>query len=135
MKKITSSSKRTDLDRELEVLVKKIGSRIRYFRVQQGLKQAQLAERGNLGAESRISDIERGQWAIGLRTLMRISKALGVDLYQLFQFDVTAQQGISKAVVKKRLGAVDEMLDQSLTQAKHLKNEVRKLLKSVDSEG
>jgi len=59
------------------------GKKIRFYREQLGLTQAALAEKAGV-SDNFIGPIERGVKHPTLTTLMRISRALEVNLYELF---------------------------------------------------
>jgi len=59
-----------------------LGDNIRVIRKQVGLSQEKLAEKAELDP-TYISDVERGQENISVDALMRIAKALGVQVSDL----------------------------------------------------
>ena len=66
-------------------ILKKLGARIREERKRANLTQEKLAEKVDLSVDY-IGYIERGKQAPYLKTLERIAKALGVEVYELFFF-------------------------------------------------
>ena len=64
-------------------VVNKIGERIRLLRESRDMTQSQLQAASKV-SRSYLSRIESGQMTPGLRTLEKLSVALGVDLNQLF---------------------------------------------------
>lgn len=69
----------------MEDILKRLGTRIKEERKKARLTQEGLAERTGLSVDY-IGYIERGKQAPYLRTLERIAKALGVEVYELFLF-------------------------------------------------
>ena len=68
-----------------EALMKQVGKRIRQLRLARGLKQEDMCR---FGFEYKYYQrIEYGQKNLSLKTLNRLSKALGIDVSGLFQFD------------------------------------------------
>lgn len=63
------------------------GRRLRQLRVERGLSQATLAERIDVTPEY-VSRIERGRVGPSMEILSRLGRALGVDVRDLFDFDV-----------------------------------------------
>lgn len=68
----------------------KIGSRIKQFRVRQGLTQGQVAEYLEL-SRSQISHIEKGKRNIELEKLERLANLFGVELAAFFNEDEASQ--------------------------------------------
>jgi transcriptional regulator with XRE-family HTH domain len=60
-----------------------LGRRVRALRDDLNLSQEKLAERAGLHW-THISGIERGQWNIGLSTICKVARGLGVSLSDLF---------------------------------------------------
>jgi DNA-binding XRE family transcriptional regulator len=67
-------------------LRRKFGKRVRYLRRDRDMTQEQLAELTDLSVNS-ISQIETGQSSPSLETIVKIAKALEVDVGELFKFD------------------------------------------------
>jgi len=63
----------------------KLGKSIRKYRKQAGLRQNQLAEKVGL-SDKYIQLIESGERKPSLRTVYKISRALGVKVQELFPF-------------------------------------------------
>lgn len=61
-----------------------VGQRIRSFRKAQGMSQMELAERMEMHLNS-IGQIERGEQAASIRTIIAIAQALAVHPAQLFE--------------------------------------------------
>ncbi len=62
-----------------------IGARVRSIRKSKGLTQEQLADLAST-SHSYIGDLERGERNVTLQSLQRISDALGVTFFELFQY-------------------------------------------------
>lgn len=69
-----------------KVLYKKLGLKIKSFRKERNLTIDQLAEKANLN-ECFLDEIERGRKIPSIDTLVKLSKALNVDIYLLFKFE------------------------------------------------
>lgn len=63
----------------------KFGKRLKALRNQKGITQEQLADKAGLTVES-ISNIERGIFGPKFDNLEKISKILGVQVKELFDF-------------------------------------------------
>ena len=61
-----------------------IGRRIRGLRAKEGWTQTMLADYAEITREH-LSELENGKKEIGVRTLKRISQALGVSLKTFFE--------------------------------------------------
>ena|SRR3990167_2693598 len=70
----------------MEDILKRLGVRIREERKKARLTQEKFAERVGLSVDY-IGYIERGKQAPYLKTLERIAKTLGVEVYELFLFE------------------------------------------------
>ena len=66
----------------------RFGQRLRVLRKQAGLTQEQLAEATGLTIES-ISNIERGLFGPKFDNLEKISNVLGIEVKELFEFDLS----------------------------------------------
>jgi len=67
-------------------LQKKFGKRLRYLRRDRDLTQEQLAELIDLSVNA-ISLLERGRTSPSFETLVKLAKALNVDVGELLKFD------------------------------------------------
>ncbi len=68
-------------------LRKKFGKRLRYLRRDRDITQEHLAELTDLSVNF-ISLLETGQSSPSFETMVKIAKALEVDVGELFKFDV-----------------------------------------------
>ena len=68
-----------------EEFLKKFGFKFKMYRIKKGLTQAELEEMVNI-SEHRLSEIERGKCNITLKTVNKISTALGINAVKLFNF-------------------------------------------------
>lgn len=71
---------------EYNDFLKKIGIRVKYFRLLKNLTQEKLAEQLKVDTHY-LSDIERGRRNISLKTLYKIYSALGIEAGALFNFE------------------------------------------------
>lgn len=62
---------------ESDLFVKKVGAKIKLLRKKQGLSQVALSYDLDLSKQS-ISNIEAGKKNLTLKTILKISKALGI---------------------------------------------------------
>lgn len=69
-------------DEEVKVMLQEVSHRIRKERLRRGLSMARLAEIANLSV-SHISKVEAEQCEIGLRALLKIATALGMEVTEL----------------------------------------------------
>ena len=80
---------------------KNFGKRLRELRTQKGLTQEKMAEQIEIQPEN-YSRIENGLSFPKPENLAKLSKVLGVELAELFQFnDVTDYDKILEAVIEK----------------------------------
>ena len=109
--------------------LKCIGLRIAYFRKLKNITQAELAERLSIN-KNYLSHIESGSAnkAVSLPLLIRISKALGVDLSLLTDLSDLSKNGIAEFVkdMKRTFTEMQELnseLDSLMRQLNNLDNE------------
>ena len=76
-------------DEEVKVLLQEVSRKIRKERLRRGLSMARLAEIANLSV-SHISKVEAEQCEIGLRALLKIATALGMEVTELLPDELTA---------------------------------------------
>lgn len=69
-------------DEEVKVMLQEVSRKIRKERLRRGLSMARLAEIVNLSV-SHISKVEAEQCEIGLRALLKIATALGMEVTEL----------------------------------------------------
>ena len=86
---------------------KEIGRNIRKYRLNQGLKQKDLAEKINL-TEQHVSHIENGHTKLSLPALVAIANVLSVDCNTLLGTTLTgAQEEILSQELKKLITGMD----------------------------
>ncbi|MCQ2739100.1 MAG: helix-turn-helix domain-containing protein [bacterium] len=79
----------------------KLGKRIRFLRLQQGISQEKLAEAINIATTS-FSYIETGRGFMTLGTLEKFAQTLGVELYEIFKFSsLRSNREIYNHVIEK----------------------------------
>lgn len=71
----------------MNVVLSKIGSRIREIRTSRNMTQNELANVCNF-EKANLSRIESGRTNVTIRSLQRISKALEIDIAKLFEDDL-----------------------------------------------
>ncbi|MGG4409445.1 helix-turn-helix transcriptional regulator [Niallia taxi] len=79
-------------------LVRVIGERIKYFRLNKGYTQEKLAEIANIHS-AYIGGVERAERNISLGTLNKITQALEIDAKDLFKPISETEQIINKDVL------------------------------------
>ena len=68
-----------------EEFLKEFGLRVKFYRIKKGLTQAHIGEFVEI-SEHRISQIENGKCNLTLKTVNKLSEALGVVSAKLFDF-------------------------------------------------
>jgi len=69
-----------------KVLLKKFAARLKYLRTQKGMTQDDLSAKAKI-SRSTISMIEAQRRDVTLDKIAKISRALGVEPKELFEFD------------------------------------------------
>jgi transcriptional regulator with XRE-family HTH domain len=90
-----------------------LSQNIKRFRNRLGLSQMELALGLNMSTTF-LSDIETGKKWLSAKTLAQISKALRIEVYELFKPDT--EQDVSIAI-RKYLDDVDETIIKSIEQS------------------
>ena len=67
-------------------ILKNFGTRLKYIRKEKGLTQEELAEKVGIHP-TYVGKIESGKSNLSLLMIFRISCALGIKLYEMFEFD------------------------------------------------
>jgi transcriptional regulator with XRE-family HTH domain len=94
-----------------------LGKNIKYFRLQRGLSQADLAEKAGVSITF-ISNIERGNNYPLAGTICNLAKALNIEVWEIFKGEITpdesrdAVQRLSDDVRKRVNGALDTVFRQ-----------------------
>ncbi|HZG16183.1 MAG TPA: helix-turn-helix transcriptional regulator [Candidatus Bathyarchaeia archaeon] len=84
--------------------LKLIGAKIRQIRKEKGITQEQLAEKANT-TNSYIAGVERGTRNVTIGSLEKIADALGVNVFEFFEYGQFAQTQEQEYVYK-----INEML-------------------------
>ena len=80
---------------------KQLGYRIKYLRKQKGFSQEKFAEAIGIATTS-LSFIETGRGFMTLTTMEKITKALEIEPYELFQFiSVQTNEEMFEYIIKK----------------------------------
>ena len=79
---------RYSMNQNREFIYKRIGAKVAYFRISNGLTQKEMAAKIHV-SRSTVSKIERGNYnrSISLDLLLDIADGLGIDLSMLFVLD------------------------------------------------
>jgi transcriptional regulator with XRE-family HTH domain len=88
-----------------------LGKNIKYFRLQRGLSQSDLAEKAGVSITF-ISNIERGNNYPLAGTICNLAKALNVEVWELFKGEVAP--GESKDMVQRLSGDVRKWVNEAL---------------------
>lgn len=70
-----------------EVFLKEFGIRLKLYRLKNNFTQAQLGDMVEI-SEHRISQIENGKCNLTLKTVNRLSNALEIPCFKLFNFEM-----------------------------------------------
>lgn len=105
--------------------LKCIGLRIAYFRKLQNITQAELAERLSIN-KNYLSHIESGSAnkAVSLPLLIRISKALGVELSLLTDLSDLSKNGMAEFV---------QDMKRTFTEMQELNSELDSLMRQLNN--
>jgi transcriptional regulator with XRE-family HTH domain len=68
-----------------------LGKNVKYFRLQRGLSQADLAEKAEISITF-VSNIERGNNYPLAGTVCNLAKALNVEVWELFKGEITPDE-------------------------------------------
>ena len=110
-------------------LAKRIGTRVRHLRTQQGLTIEQLAHVSGIPPES-ISRVERGRSTASLRTLERLSKGLGLQLSTLLD-SVTVETVNAEGIPAEARGVALLLAGQSPKTIAHARSLIEVLLEAT----
>ncbi|MBP3925523.1 helix-turn-helix transcriptional regulator [bacterium] len=75
------------MNNKSDTITYKLGKKIKIERIKRDISQEQLAELAGVGTNT-ISGIERGVQSPTVETVGAIAKALDIELYKLFIFDI-----------------------------------------------
>ncbi|RAV17821.1 transcriptional regulator [Paenibacillus contaminans] len=109
-----------------------LGNRIRQLRKEKGLTQAELGEKMQI-SQGYIGEIERGLVNVSMETLDKIVKALGITLYELFDFrdiDIDEQHLEKETIIEvhKKM-----LLERSLSEVKMIHNITKEIVHTIDN--
>jgi transcriptional regulator with XRE-family HTH domain len=88
-----------------------LGKNIKHFRLQRGLSQADLAEKAGVSITF-VSNIERGNNYPLAGTICNLTKALNVEVWELFKGEITPDE--SKDLVQRLADDVRKQVDGAL---------------------
>lgn len=108
-----------------------LGNRIRQLRKEKGLTQAELGEKMQI-SQGYIGEIERGLVNVSMETLDKIVKALGITLYELFDFrdiDIDEQYLEKESIIEvhKKM-----LLERNLSEVKMIHSITKEIIKTID---
>ena len=90
-----------------------IGTNIRNLRREQGLTQAELAERVGLGRPA-ISAMEQGQRSVAVEEAQALARALGVSLTSLLgEEEAGPDESLTRAYLDERLDKIEAALESN----------------------
>ncbi len=89
---------------EERTFLKELGRQVRILRQEKNLTQAELGEQAGIGLKY-VGEIERGRTNPGVRLVWRLSRALAVEVVELFLFSVAdeAQDRVLRAQLMRLL--------------------------------
>lgn len=109
------------VDGKVKEEYKKVGERIRKFRIQKGMTQADLSEKANIGL-SHISDIELGKTKMMLATFTRIAEAMQISTDVLIRPDIPEVNNLYQNEFAEILGdCTPDQIDSIIKIVKELK--------------
>jgi transcriptional regulator with XRE-family HTH domain len=94
-----------------QVLKDTLGKNIKYFRLQRGLSQADLAEKAGISITF-VSNIERGNNYPLAGTICNLAKALNIEIWELFKGEITPDE--SKDMVQRLCVDVRQQVNEAL---------------------
>jgi transcriptional regulator with XRE-family HTH domain len=106
-----------------------IGDRLRQLREERKLSQGDIEKRTGL-LRCYISRVENGHTVPAVETLEKLARAMGVQLYQLFQDTTEVPAKGMKSITAKGPSRVDDVLTSKLNKLRG--TDRRLLLKLVD---
>ena len=86
-----------------QVTAATLGARVRQIRMESGMTQTELAEKGGF-SHSALSKIESGQLSPTFQTLLRIVQGLGIDMSRLLSASGTSIKRTRRAVTRRGRG-------------------------------
>lgn len=84
-----------------------IGNRIKELRKKKGLSQEELSEKADI-TPNYLSRIERGTENPTMDMFIRLADALGVEMWEMFDFAHRGSRKDLKSILNKIAGEVDE---------------------------
>jgi transcriptional regulator with XRE-family HTH domain len=88
-----------------------LGKNIKYFRLQRGISQSDLAEKASISITF-VSNIERGNNYPLAGTICNLAKALNVEVWELFKGEITPDE--MDDVVKRLSSDVRKWVNEAL---------------------
>lgn len=83
-----------------------IAKRLRELREAAGLTQGELADSAGSLSRAYLSEVERGEKSLGVETLGRLARALGVDPVELLRRPVKGNPPTPEEVLGRRVAAL-----------------------------
>ncbi|WP_176706376.1 helix-turn-helix domain-containing protein [Paenibacillus hemerocallicola] len=111
--------------------IKLVGSNIRELRKAKGFTQAELGEKMQI-SQSYIGEIERGQVNVSLETLEKVTLALELSLFDLFNFkdiDIDENQYEKETLIEVHKQLLSE---RNLNEIKMFHQIIKNIIKMVD---
>jgi transcriptional regulator with XRE-family HTH domain len=100
-----------------------VGGKIQYYRKLKKFTQETFAEKVGLTKDA-ISNIERGKSQARIESLVKISEALGVEIYELFIPDAIASNNSKRhrvtQIAKLLMDQDDRLIEYTHQHVKHL---------------
>lgn len=101
-----------------------VGSKIRYYRMQKGLSQEELAESIDV-SRAFIGYLERGEKIASIETLVNISNILDISTDSLLSSDLLTSAGADFTLFKDTSAEEKEIILQTVTSLKELLHKYR----------
>ncbi|WP_158602369.1 helix-turn-helix domain-containing protein [Cohnella endophytica] len=98
-----------------------IGARVRSIRKSKGLTQEQLAELAST-SHSYIGDLERGERNVTLQSLEKVSEALGVNFFELFNYGEFPEVEKKNSTIRKIIELLMDKEDADIEKAFNVLN-------------
>lgn len=105
---------------------REFGARVRFLRQQAGLSQERLAAKAGLHT-TYISGVERGEYNVSLQNIVKLARALGVPVTELFGGETAP--ATPTETERLRLHILKMLQRQSVARLRTIANVVRELTK------
>lgn len=109
----------------MESVLVHVGKMVRETRKSLGLSQEQLAEK--VGTKhTDIGKLERGERNVTLKTLEKVANTLGIEVYQLFEYEIQSKLSQKEFLLSKISNTIAELPESDLEKILAILNIVYK---------